>query len=242
MKNLILYICFSILSIGMVRADLVKDDSSTVEIRTFDETKIHEFQKNPRYDYETKESWLKKLWNKFWELIGKILGKNVEKAAKSSGGSDILNAIIAVAAVILLIFGLSKVKFRTWIAGKGAVVEQQYEVEEENIHEIEFDKDIRDAEKDGDYRRAIRLHFLKMLKNLSDAELIYWDPNKTNHQYLYELKGTNIYSPFVNCVNIFDRVWYGEWKIDQSFYIANKSTFEELANTSVKIKTAVFNG
>jgi hypothetical protein len=115
-------------------------------------------------------------------------------------------------------------------------------VEEENIHEIDFDKDIRDAEKDGDYRRAIRLLFLKVLKNLSDAELIYWDPNKTNHQYLYELKGTNIYSPFVQCVNIFDRVWYGEWEIDQTYYSANKDQFEELLKGSLTVKTSVFNG
>ena len=115
-------------------------------------------------------------------------------------------------------------------------------MEEENIHEIDFDKDIKDAEQDGDYRRAIRLLFLKVLKNLSDAELIYWDSNKTNYQYLYELKGTNIYSQFVKCVNVFDVVWYGEWKIDQSYYLTNKPLFEEISKGSTKGKTAVFNG
>lgn len=122
------------------------------------------------------------------------------------------------------------------------MVEQEYAVEDENIHDIDFDKDIRDAERDEDYRRAIRLLFLKVLKSLSDAEMIYWDPNKTNHQYLYELKGTNAYSSFVNCVNVFDLVWYGEWKIDKGYYLKNKPAFDELVKNSTKIKTAVFNG
>ena len=242
MKRYFLYIILCFFTTDFVNAGVLNDDTTKVEIRTFDAEKIEKFKANPRYNYKTKESWLKSAWNRFLEWLAKILGKNVQKAAQNSGGSEILNAVIALAAIVLLIFGLSKVKFRTWISGKGAKVEQEYDVEEENIHEIDFDKDLRDAESDGDYRRAIRLLFLKVLKNLSDGEFIYWDPNKTNHQYLYEVKGTNIYKSFVKCVNVFDGVWYGEWKIDQAYYIANKPLFEELSKGSLKIKTAVFNG
>ena len=242
MKKYLLYILLFFPGLQLVHADVIKDDTASVEIRTFDADKITQYKKNSRYDYKKKESWLKALWERFWEWIGRIMGRDVERAASRSGGSEALNALIAVVAVVLLIFGLSKVKFRSWVTGKGAVVEQAYEVEEENIHEIEFDKDIRDAENEGDYRRAVRLWFLKVLKNLSDAELIYWDVNKTNYQYLYELKGTNLYEPFVKCVNVFDLVWYGEWVIDHAYYTANKPLFEALAKDSVKVKTAVFNG
>lgn len=241
MKRIVLYILLFFGIINYTHADINTDDSSKVELRTFSPDKIEKFRNNPKYNYESKESWLKAAWNRFLEWLGRLFGKNIRRAG-SAGGSDILNALIAVAAVILLIFGLSKVKFRSWITGKGAVVEQEYTVEEENIHDIDFDKDIRDAEKEGDYRRAIRLLFLKTLKSLTDAELIYWDPNKTNHQYLYELKGTSIYSQFVKCTYVFDVVWYGEWKIDQSYYLTNKPLFEELWKGSTKVKTAVFNG
>lgn len=242
MQNYILYIILAVFSIQFSYAGVLRDDTSKVEIRTFDAEKITKFQKNPRYDYETKESWLKSMWKRFWELLESLLGKQVKDAAQSSGGGEIFNAVIIILAIVAAIFGLSKVKFRTWISRKGATVVQEYEVEEENIHEIDFDKDIRDAENDGDYRRAIRLLFLRVLKNLSDGEHIYWDPNKTNHQYMYELKGTNIYSPFTKCVNVFDRVWYGEWKIDKNYYLQQKPEFEELLKNSLKIKTAVFNG
>jgi len=238
----ILIIFFLFFGLNLVHADVLHNDTAKVDIRQFDEKKIEKFQKNSRYDYHTKESWLKKTWRKFMEWLGRIMGKRIQKAAESSGGSDILNAIIAVAAVILVIFGLSKIKFRSWVTGKGATVQQEYAVEEENIHEIEFDKDIRDAENDGDYRRAIRLYFLKVLKNLSDNEMIYWDPNKTNYQYIYEVKGTNLHTPFVKCVNIFDNVWYGEYPVDLQYYNNNKPLFEELAKGSLKVKTAVFNG
>lgn len=223
-------------------AGILENDTSKVDIRTFDADKISEFQKNPKYDYKTKESFLKKLWNQFWDWIADMTGDEVRDAAKKSGGSEIFNAVLILIGIVLLVFALSKVKFRTWISGKGATVIQEYEVEEENIHEIDFDKDIKDAERDGDYRRAVRLLFLRVLKNLSDGEHIYWDPNKTNHQYMYELKGTNVYVPFTKCVNVFDRVWYGEWKIDEGYYRLHKPEFEELMKSSLKIKTAVFNG
>jgi hypothetical protein len=242
MKTYLIFILLFFLGFNNLKAQVVTRDSSKVDIRTFDENKIKKWRESSRYDYKTKQSWLNAAWNRFWEWIASLLGKKTKNAAENAGGGELMNALIAVGAIILLIFGLSKVKFRTWISRKGAVVEQEYEVEEENIHEIEFDKDIKDAELDGDYRRAIRLLFLKVLKNLTDAEFIYWDPNKTNHQYLYELKGTNLYTPFVGCVNVFDRVWYGEWEIDKMYYMANKGLFEDLAKNSLKIKTAVFNG
>lgn len=225
-----------------VYAGVLRDDTTRVEVRKFDQEKIEKYQKNARYDYHTRESWLKKIWRKILEWIGTFTGRNYERAAKYSGGGDILYAIIGVAALVLIIFALSKTKFRSWITGKGATVVQEYEVEEENIHEIEFDKDIREAESASDYRRAIRLRFLKVLKNLSDHELIYWDPNKTNYQYIYEVKGTDIHNKFVKCVNIFDNVWYGEYPIDINYYNNNKGLFEELAKGELKVKTAVFNG
>jgi hypothetical protein len=242
MKTYLLFIVMFFLGVYNLQAQLIAKDTAQVDIRTFDGDKIQKLRESSRYDYTTKQSWLNAAWNRFWEWIGSLLGQKTKSAAKNTGGGELLNALIAVSAIILLIFGLSKVKFRTWVTGKGAVVEQEYEVEEENIHEIDFDKDIRDAENEGDYRRAIRLQFLKVLKNLSDAELIFWDPNKTNYQYLYELKGTNLYNPFVSCVNVFDRVWYGEWQIDKMYYTTNKTLFEDLARNSLKIKTAVFNG
>jgi hypothetical protein len=242
MRKYILYILLALFTTQFSFAEILRDDTSKVDVRTFDEEKIKEFQKDPRYDYKEKESWLRSLWNRFWDLFDDAVNDQVKDVAKSSGGSEIVKAILIILAIVALVFGLTKVKFRTWISGKGATVTQEYEVEEENIHEIDFDKDIKDAEKDGDYRRAVRLLFLRVLKNLSDGEHIYWDPNKTNHQYMYELKGTNIYSPFTKCVNVFDWVWYGEWKIDESYYHQHKPQFEELMKGSLKIKTAVFNG
>lgn len=244
MLRRLIYILLVIIPLQGVRAGVLNDDTTRVEVRSFNPEKITKYQKNDRYNYKTRESWLHRIWNRFLEWLGKLVGKQLDKrkVGNSSGAGNVMTGIIIVAAIVLLILGLSKTKFRTWITGKGAVVEQEYEVEEENIHDIDFDRDIRDAERDEDYRRAIRLLFLKVLKSLSDSEMIYWDPNKTNHQYLYELKGTNAYSAFVNCVNVFDLVWYGEWKIDKAYYLSNKPAFEELVKKSTKIKTAVFNG
>jgi len=236
MKRWIIYIMLFLLPLATAHSEVLRDDTSNVEIRTFNETTVKELKESPRYDYKIKESWLKKIWNKIADFLGKFI--NVPK----TGGSEIFNAILAILAILLVILGLSRVKFRTWITGKGAKVETAYEVTDENIHEIDFDREIKDAESEGDYRKAIRLHFLRVLKNLSDSEYIYWDPNKTNYQYMYEVKGTGIYNPFTKCIHVFELVWYGEHPADIHYYNENKQHFQELASNSIKTKTAVFNG
>jgi hypothetical protein len=67
---------------------------------------------------------------------------------------------------------------------------------EENIHEINFPEAILKLEKQHDYRSAIRYHFLQALKKLSDKNLITWNPEKTNRDYLREIEKQSIEGRF----------------------------------------------
>ncbi|MEI7487385.1 MAG: hypothetical protein WCJ72_08235 [Chryseobacterium sp.] len=54
-----------------------------------------------------------------------------------------------------------------------------------------------------------------MLKKLSDKKSINWNPEKTNKDYVTELKVPNLKNEFSNLSYIFEYVWYGEFSIDE---------------------------
>lgn len=96
----------------------------------------------------------------------------------------------------------------------------------ENIHEINFVEKIAIAEKQKDFRSAIRYQFLNVLKNLSDKKLIDWNVEKTNHDYLKALKTEQSKTVFAELLYIFEYVWYGEFEVNEETYHQLKKKFE----------------
>lgn len=95
----------------------------------------------------------------------------------------------------------------------------------ENIHEINFQHKIENFERQQDYRSAVRYRFLSVLKELSDRKMIQWNPEKTNQDYLAEIKQPEMKSGFKELAYIFDYVWYGEFDINENNYNHFKQKF-----------------
>ena len=101
----------------------------------------------------------------------------------------------------------------------------KYAVLEENIHEMDFDKLVQEALSKKEFRLAIRLTFLHGLKLLSDRQHIYWEPGKTNHDYLDELKAPELKSDFAKLNYYFEWAWYGNFKVSQDTFNHVKDLF-----------------
>lgn len=99
---------------------------------------------------------------------------------------------------------------------------------EEDIETINFDKLIATALKDNNYRLATRYLYLKSLKALSTKDIIEWHFDKTNNDYLKEIKDNQIKLLFSRASYIYDYVWYGEFTIDENSYNKNKDDFNQL--------------
>ena len=96
----------------------------------------------------------------------------------------------------------------------------------ENIHEINFPQLINKYELEKDFRLAIRYRFLSVLKLLSDRNKILWMPEKTNQDYVSELKDETSKKQFLELAYIFDYVWYGDFSISESDYIFYREKFK----------------
>jgi hypothetical protein len=106
------------------------------------------------------------------------------------------------------------------------------ETVEENIHQSDLDGFIRNAVEDKQYALAIRLYYLAIIKAMSLSKLIKWKRDKTNRSYLNEIRSTNLFKPFREVTRIFERVWYGEDKLNENEYLSIKPKFEQLVKAA----------
>ncbi|MVN78522.1 DUF4129 domain-containing protein [Hymenobacter sp. HMF4947] len=95
-----------------------------------------------------------------------------------------------------------------------------YEAGQENIHALDFSQAIAQAEATGNLRLAVRLGYLQLLKQLTDRELIAWQPDKTNQAYLRELETSRptARAPFAELTRQFEYIWYGELPLPAALY------------------------
>ena len=103
---------------------------------------------------------------------------------------------------------------------------------EENIEQVDFDKLIKQALKDNNYRLATRYMYLKSLKVLANKKTIEWHYDKTNTDYLNEIKDSKLKALFKRISYIYDYVLYGEFPIDEESFNRNKNDFNQLIKTT----------
>jgi len=219
---------------NMYRADsvLVKKPSTenTVYPKTFKEN-IPSRYKGKEFDYTTikpRMSFWEKLMQKVFKILEAIFGETV--FTKSGNIAGVLLRIFAIVLVGFLLYFIIK-----YLAGKNGgfffgkknrKLDIKDEELHENIHEINFPESILKFEKSGDFRSAVRYQFLFVLKKLSDKKLIAWNPEKTNKDYVAELKAPHLKNEFYDLSYIFDYVWYGEFDINEENYLKFKSQYQ----------------
>ena len=106
------------------------------------------------------------------------------------------------------------------------------QVLDEDINEINFDVRISQAVTSEQYPEAIRLHYLKCLKHLSDQDLINWQIDKTNHEYEVELRDERIRKPFGRITYLYENICYGDFPISRTEYDKFAPEFDVFDNQS----------
>lgn len=95
------------------------------------------------------------------------------------------------------------------------------------LQNIGFEPQITAAENQGNYRLAVRLYYLWVIKKLVNIGLIRFHIKKTNVEYCNELIGNQHFEEFKNCTKYYNYVWFGEFVIDSEKYQNIKSIFNQ---------------
>lgn len=204
-------------------------DESKIVQRSPSEKRLDSFRNDRDYRYHTDapppENPLAKFW--YW-LMRKISG-----FLESTAYENFWQYIILAAIGGLAIWLLYKSEFLGGLFGRRAQEDPlAYNRITENIHELNFNKLIEEAIENRNYRLAIRLYYLRALKQLTDKQLIHWQPTKTNRIYVDELGNPRLKADFERLTSQFEYVWYGEFSVSEVEFGLLK---EEFSNFSGKI-------
>ena len=96
----------------------------------------------------------------------------------------------------------------------------------DNIFAIDYAREIEKAGQSGNYRLAVRLLFLRLLKELSERNLIQYQQGRTNFDYLMQVNNSRFYSDFFRLTRNYEYAWYGEFAMTPDTFTAIKNDFE----------------
>ncbi len=194
-------------------------DSSAVEKRSFSPNLKQKYNDDEFiYEEVIKE---KSSWTRFMEWLSYWLGRifSFGSDGQSMSVIEILLKIIAVGIVIFVIYLIVKAIMNDegqWIFGKSSDKKIiNYDEIEKNLQLVDFEKLIKEALKSGENRLAIRYHYLWLLKKMAAKEIIEWDVEKTNSDYLYEIKNVKLKEDFAYLSYLYNNIWYGEFDLEE---------------------------
>ena len=251
--NKLLYIFlffFCLNTFGQDSLSVVKTDSVTVASKfsekdiIIDSTKIKErsfsnFKEkysDSSFDYEPKSK-EKSAWERFKEWLAywynKIFSLGNDEASMSA--VELILKILAVIVILFVIYLIVKAIMNDegqWIFGKSSDKKViHYDEIEKNLHLVDFEKLIKEAVKSGENRLAIRYYYLWLLKELASKEIIEWDIEKTNSDYLYEIKNEKLRNDFAYLSYLYNYIWYGEFELGEETFSQAIQSFEKTIKT-----------
>lgn len=205
----------------ILQTDSLVIEATTSYIRYFDGEKLNQYKVRNEFQYANNEErqnrfreYLKNLFAKFMKWLFSFFTEAAYN--KEIGGIiyQVLKYLFWGVFTVFLIYGVLKLLGLDFASlfYKTADVKPsiQFTNIEEDIHEIDFSKDIEETVTNKNYRYAIRLYYLKTLKLLSDKELIKWQKDKTNSDYVFEVTKTKFSDDFKDITKLFNYSWYGE--------------------------------
>lgn len=182
------------------------------------------------YEFKTPE---KNAWDRFKEWLANFF-KNLFKFTDSKSAAnfvDILLRVIAILIILAVIYMIVKAimnKEGQWIFGKNSdrkII--NYDEIEKNLHKVDFEKLIQKSLESGENRLTIRYYYLWLLKKMSEKQIIEWDVEKTNSDYLYEIKDEAQKEDFAYLSYLYNNIWYGEFELDEETFAKARTAFEK---------------
>ncbi len=79
-----------------------------------------------------------------------------------------------------------------------------------------------------DYREAIRIYFIFIIRGLIIKDWIVWEKEKTNFSYLIEMRNKPYSDEFEATVSVYEIVWYGERILTKEEYLSLEPRFKNL--------------
>ncbi len=187
---------------------------------------------------------LKKFDEKRWEKLTKNLDYNeeIKKKKKSSDLSlpdfnvnqDVVKIVVVSMVILALVFLLWKIFGNTKFLNNRKIKSGEFsflDEAEENLEGSDLDRFLKDALDKKQFKVAVRIYYLMSIKELMRQNFIVWKKNKTNFEYITEMRERKEFEHFCSLTRAFEIVWYGDVEISESEYAVLSPSFGTFINS-----------
>ena len=229
-------VLFPMLLLSQKDSTSVIIDNQEIEIIEISESDLESFRSDDAYKYEIEtsdNSWWEGLKNWFYSLLRRffewLFGVDAAPTYISFFLKYIPYLLLGVLLFLIIRFFL-KANTRNILFAKNNKASVILSEEERIIKTEDIQALIKQALEAKQFRLAIRYYYLFILKLLSEKELITWELQKTNDDYIKELSNSKLQPLFSKVTLLYDYIWYGEFAIDQESYNQASVNFDQLKN------------
>lgn len=212
-------------------------DAPSTDVRKFDPGRLQRFRDDPDYQYHRDKPEPPRRKPKKREDLELPDARPVHYNGPRGDFSGLAKGIfwvLIVGVAAFIIMQLFKVNWASLLKKKSDKAKVVAETEipvEEDVTKMEFEDLVQAAVDAGRYRVAVRLLYLRALRQLNDQGVIVWRKEKTNHDYLREVKDPALRPAFSDVTLIFEYIWYGEFPVNKDEFNIARASFIQFEQT-----------
>lgn len=201
----------------------LRTDSSAVKVRVPSGRTLGSYRVDRNFIYDDRPE-IQKPEASFWKWVKEQLQKLLRTRVMGYVFKNMNYVIIGIAALIVILV-LRKLHLGGVIAKRDKTA-RAFPGEQEDDQNIDPDLMISEAIRNKDYRTAVRYYYIRSLSQLAGKEMIEWHVNKTNSQYIKELKAPEIKKPFERLTILFEKACYGAAALEEAHFEEARNSFE----------------
>ena len=200
------------------------DTSSIVDVRLPLNENIQNYANHPDFKYTSTPDYPNSLIDRILNYIFQFLFRHL---------GNPIGGFIFKAFFIMVVVSLVFVLINQLMGGeliyifKKKIVNEGFRegIEQEELEKTDYERLFKQAIVQDNFHAATRFGYLIVLKLLNRNELISWELQKTNLDYIKELKDHRLKPDFESLTTFYEFVEYGDFEIDTYQFETFKSTF-----------------
>lgn len=220
----------SLVSFISVPQDSIPADTTEVEVRSIDRETLESITSESVFEYNE----VPRNPDTLWSRIQRWLFQTISYLMDNRWTSVVIKFIFFAVFGIVLIAVINQIlggNLGTAFSGKKPGERVSLNITEEKLQGLDYDELLRSALSQNKYDEAVRILYLKALKELTNAGMITWKADKTNSDYKSELVGNPAQAPFNQLTYYYEYVEYGDFKIDEAGFKTVQSVFQQIKTT-----------
>lgn len=227
MKSRLLFLLVLFLTFGEYLVYSQKMNEVQDSARTFDQEKMDAYKESS--DYLMQDFLPVNDKNRFVQWLSKKLQKYFSNVSEDQFVKTI-GIIFKVILWAIGLFALSMIVFTLYKANLKAVPRPNMKVDidfqqlEKKI-DTDFQPLIEREIAERRFNVALRLLFLQTIQLLHQQKHILWEKDKTNRDYLRELRNSGLRESFSHLVKFYNFGWFGDYKVEEQEFIEIHQAF-----------------